>query len=408
MELKPLKVYEVNNYIKRILISDPVLYNVKVEGEISNFKHHYTGHMYFTLKDDKSRIRCVMFNGDNKNLNLNLKDGMKVVITGYISVYEKDGSYQLYAKDMNLKGTGDLFLAFENLKKKMQSQGLFDESHKKKIPFLPEKIGVVTSSKGAAISDIISVIKRRLPSVDIVVYPVLVQGEKAHLDICKGLNYFNLRDDIDLVITGRGGGSIEELWAFNEEDVALAIYNLNKPVISAVGHETDFTIADFVADLRAPTPSAAGEMATPNLYELKDRVLDTKLRLDLIYKNYLKDKFNSLNILKSSLISKSPLKDIQDKSQKLKNEKKDLIKAINTKLKDLREELNAIGGKLNALSPLSTLDRGYSITLDNTKNIIKSVNSVKKDESISIILRDGNVDCKINKITVDKNYERGI
>ncbi len=397
MKLKPLKVSEVNEYIKRILISDPILYNLNVEGEISNFKHHYNGHMYFSLKDNKSRLKCVMFNNNNMNLKFELEDGMKVIVSGYISVYEKDGSYQLYAKDIITNGLGDLHVAFEQLKKKLEKEGLFDQKYKKRLPFMPKKIGVVTSSTGAAIRDIITIIKRRFSPVDILIYPVLVQGDRAHKDICEGLSYFNSRDDIDLVITGRGGGSIEELWAFNEEDVARTIFNMKIPVISAVGHETDFTIADFVSDLRAPTPSAAGELATPILDELKDKLQDYFIRLQMSYKNYIKDKRIKLEINKTNLNAYSPIYKLNENRNKLQILLKDLISAVNINNDNSRKKLEILGGKLNALSPLSTLDRGFSIAMDNDNNILKSVDNINNNDIINVVLSDGTIISKVIK-----------
>ena len=272
MDMKALKVSQVNNYIKRVFTSDMILSNLSVEGEISNFKHHYSGHMYFSLKDEKSKIKCIMFKSDNESLKVQLENGSKVIATGYVSVYEKEGDYQFYIRHVKESGVGNLYKMFEDLKKKLELEGLFNESKKKPIPFMPRKIGVVTSSSGAAIKDIINVIQRRFPPTDILIYPTLVQGNQAAKEICQGLTYFDNREDIDLIITGRGGGAMEELFAFNDEEVARTIHGLKKPIISAVGHETDFTIADFVADLRAPTPSAAAELAVPELGSLIDNV----------------------------------------------------------------------------------------------------------------------------------------
>ncbi len=404
MELKALKVSEVNQYIKRILVSDPVLFNINVEGEISNFTHHYNGHMYFTLKDNNSRLKCIMFNNNQQQLGFVPKDGMKVIVTGYVSVYERDGSYQLYAKNIRTKGLGDLYAAFLQMKENLEKEGLFDQKHKKALPILPLKIGVVTSSTGAAVRDIITVIKRRNPNIEILIFPVLVQGERAHIEICRGLKYFDGRSDIDIVITGRGGGSIEELWAFNEEDVARTIFSMRIPVISAVGHETDFTIADFVADLRAPTPSTAGEMSTPDLNELKSKIHDSILRLNYIFKNYLKSKNNEVDMLRTKLLGNSPVYKLNENKNKIRNLSRDLIKAINTSKDELRGKLNVLGGKLNALSPLSTLDRGYTLTMDINDKPIETINDIKVDEIIKVRLKDGKVLGKVIKL----EKERGI
>ena len=265
-------VSEVNGYIKKLFAGDILLTYLQIEGEISNFTHHYSGHMYFSLKDDKSRIKCVMFKGDNETIDFKPKDGMRVVISGQVSVYEKDGSYQVYARRMQKQGLGDLYRAFEELKKKLSEEGLFDTDRKKTLPGIPKKIGVVTSSTGAAIRDITSILKRRYPAVHMLLYPALVQGDGAPKDIIKALKYLDSRDDIEVIIVGRGGGSFEELGAFNDEALARCIADMNTPVISAVGHETDFTIADFVADIRAATPSAAAELAVPDRRSLLDEI----------------------------------------------------------------------------------------------------------------------------------------
>lgn len=404
MGLKPLKVSDVNRYIKKIITDDPILKNIKIEGEISNFKLHYSGHMYFTLKDDKSKLKCVMFNGYSKNLNIKIEDGMNVIITGYISVYENDGSYQLYATNIEAMGIGDLYVAFEKLKNKLEKEGLFDASKKKKIPFLPMNIGVVTSSTGAAVKDIITVIKRRMPSTNIYIYPVLVQGTKAHIEICKGLNYFNSRDEIDIIITGRGGGSIEELWAFNEEDVARTIYNLDKPVISAVGHETDFTISDFVSDLRAPTPSAAGELAVPLKISLDDK-------LNLLYKNLTRISINSIknrrlsleNIKYKSELLRFPYQLIDQKKLHLDNLFKELSDSTQKHITKRENTLNNLGIKLDALSPLKILSRGYSIVNTLDEKIIKSIDNTNINENICITLYDGNIEAKVLKKEYNKN-----
>lgn len=255
---EPLKVSELNGYIKNIIDGDEMLANVYIKGEISNFKRHYSGHLYFTLKDETSLIKCVMFKSYTNYLNFEPKDGMSVVILGSVSVFERDGVYQVYAKGMEPEGVGALYKAYEKLKAKLSEEGLFDEAHKKPIPILPRAIGVVTSKTGAVIRDIINVTTRRLPNVNIILYPAAVQGEGAAQTIVNGIKYFNKAKNVDTIIIGRGGGSLEDLWPFNEEITARAIYESEIPIISAVGHETDFTIADFVADLRAPTPSAAG------------------------------------------------------------------------------------------------------------------------------------------------------
>ena len=299
--MKPLKVSEVNGYIKRIIAGDIVLSNLQVEGEISNFKHHYSGHMYFSLKDDKSKIKCVMFKSDNENIGIKLEEGTKVTASGYVSVFDREGDYQIYIRNIETRGTGDLYKAYENLKNKLQKEGLFDEKNKKEIPFLPKKIGIVTSGTGAAIKDIVSIIRRRYPPCNLLIYPTLVQGINAPKELINGLNYLDNLEDVDLIIAGRGGGSIEELFAFNDEDLARTIYNLKKPIISAVGHESDYTIADFVADLRAPTPSAAAELAVPDMSFLYDNLNSKYRSLMNYYNKTIETVKNELRMVEKSL-----------------------------------------------------------------------------------------------------------
>ena len=269
--MKVITVKELNAYIKNMLDSDSNLYGICIRGEISNFKHHYTGHMYMSLKDESASVKAVMFRSGAAGLKFVPKNGMRVMAFGRVSVFERDGQYQLYIDAMSPDGIGQLYAAFEQLKAKLGKMGIFDEEHKKLIPKYPQTVGVVTAPNGAAVRDIINVISRRFPASDIKIYPALVQGAGAADSVCSGIEYFNDKMNADVLIVGRGGGSIEDLWAFNEEKVAMAIYNSKIPVISAVGHETDFTIADFAADLRAPTPSAAAELAVPSAKELKDR-----------------------------------------------------------------------------------------------------------------------------------------
>ena len=402
--MKPLKVSEVNQYIKRTFAGDLILSNIKVEGEISNFKHHYSGHMYFSLKDDKGKLKCVMFKSDNKSVNFGLKDGIKVIVTGYISVYEKEGDYQLYAKKIEEFGIGDLFAAFEELKSKLEKEGLFDPNNKKRLPSFPKKIGVVTSSTGAAIRDIITVINRRFPLANILIYPVLVQGRQAPKEICEGLIYLDSREDVDVVITGRGGGSMEELFAFNNESVARTIYNMEKPLISAVGHETDFTIADFVADLRAPTPSAAAELATPELSKLKESLDGKIMRLSKNYNYIINDCNIKLKYIRRSLYYYNPINQLKEKVQAQDNLFKSLTIVMKTKLKNHRDKVNNIYNKLNYLNPISSLNRGYSIALDENDNMISSVDGLKIHEELNLLMKDGMVKVKVVKINKGEFY----
>ncbi len=398
MDIRPLKVSEVNSYIKRVFLSDMILSNVSVEGEISNFKHHYSGHMYFNLKDDKSKIKAVMFKGDNEKLKFNLEEGMKIIATGYVSLYEKEGDYQLYIRHVKESGLGDLYRAFEELKKRLEAEGLFLESNKKPIPYMPKKIGVVTSSTGAAIRDIITVIKRRFPPCSILIYPSLVQGSQAPMEICKGLNYLDNRDDIDLIITGRGGGSIEELFAFNDEEVARTIYKLKTPVISAVGHETDFTIADFVADLRAPTPSAAAELSVPDIYHLNNDLENKYNRLTKLILNLLEDNKINMKYLNRNLMFYNPVSQLRDKRQEIDSLFRDLNYIIEKKFIDKKTYLASLKNSLDLLNPLLALDRGCGILIDNEGKLIKSIEDTSVDEEINILLRDGRIKSVVSSI----------
>lgn len=396
--MKPLKVSEVNGYLKRIVAGDLILSNLQVEGEISNFKHHYSGHMYFSLKDEKSKIRCVMFKGDNENLDIKLEEGSKIVASGYVSVFDRDGEYQLYIRKVEAKGVGDLYKAYENLKKKLQKEGLFDEAHKKSLPYLPKKIGVVTSSTGAAIRDIVSIIKRRYPPCNILIYPTLVQGPSAPMEIKKGLIYLDNLGDIDLIITGRGGGSIEELFAFNDEELARTIYDLKTPIISAVGHETDFTIADFVSDLRAPTPSAAAELAVPNMGYLYDNLKSKYNSLVNYYIKRLRSVKNEMKTIERSLKYNDPVSKIKDKKQEIDNYYKDLSYNIEKKLSKEIKKLAILENKLNVLNPSLSLDKGYGILYGKDGKIIKTIDELAVDAEINILLKDGIVKSLVIKV----------
>ncbi|GFN35441.1 exodeoxyribonuclease 7 large subunit [Tepidimicrobium xylanilyticum] len=401
---KPLKVSEVNQYIKRVFAGDWLLSNMRVEGEISNFKHHYSGHMYFSLKDDRGKIKCVMFKNDNKYIDFDIKDGIKVVCTGYISIYEKEGDYQLYVKDIEENGIGNLFVAFEELKRKLEKEGLFDESSKKKLPFFPKKIGIVTSSTGAAIKDIITVIKRRFPVANIIIYPVLVQGEQAPEEICKGLKFLDEREDIDVIITGRGGGSIEELFAFNDEAVARTIFAMNTPVVSAVGHETDFTIADFVADLRAPTPSAAAEIVTPELDKLMEDLNNKCSKLCSNINYLLSNNSVKLSYIKRSLDFNNPVYQLREKVQELDNLFKRLNIIMEKRIEFSKGKLTNLFNNLNFLNPITSLNRGYSIILDKNENMITTIEGISKNDELKLLLKDGIINVKVINISKGEHY----
>ena len=394
MEYNPITVTDLNKYIKNKIDGDEMLNNVLVKGEISNFKNHYTGHMYFTLKDENSLIKCVMFKSYTTHLSFMPKDGMKVMVLGSVAVFERDGIYQIYAKAMKEDGLGSLYTAYEELKKKLEQEGLFAESHKKKIPFMPKTIGVLTSNTGAVIRDIINVSTRRNPGVHIRLYPVPVQGPGAAEKIAEGIKFMNENKLADVLIIGRGGGSLEDLWPFNEEIVARAIYDSELPIISAVGHETDFTIADFVADLRAPTPSAAAELAVPDVYELKQKInnYQNRYRLALKKKNELM-RLRYEKCMKSRVFT-DPLRRIRDMDvtvdsyiQRLENK----MKIIH---KDSQSSYIKLVSKLDTLSPLKTLTRGYSLTEKDNK-IVKSAKELEKDDKVKLKFSDGEKDAII-------------
>ena len=394
MKINPISVTELNGYIKNKIDGDEFLNNVLVKGEISNFKHHYTGHMYFTLKDEKSLVKCIMFKGYTANLNFIPKDGMKVILLGSVSVFERDGVYQIYAKAMNQDGMGNLYREYEKLKAKLEEEGLFGNEHKKQIPFMPKIIGVLTSNTGAVIRDIINVSTRRNPNVYIRLYPVPVQGEGAGQKIADAIKFMNNKKLADVLILARGGGSLEDLWPFNEEIVARAIYESELPIISAVGHETDFTIADFVADLRAPTPSAAAELAVPNIEDIKEKLNVYELR----YKQSLRKKVEIMRLryekCMSSRAFSDPLKNINDSYILVDNFIKRLQSQIENKIKIEKQEAIKLISKIDALSPLKTLTRGYSIT-SKDELVIKSVKDIEKNDEIDLRYIDGLAKAKI-------------
>ena len=395
MEYNPISVTDLNKYIKDKVDGDEFLNNVLVKGEISNFKDHYTGHKYFTLKDENSLIKCVMFKSYAMHLNFVPKDGMKVMILGSVSVFERDGVYQIYAKAMRQDGLGSLYEAYEKLKADLEKEGLFDEAHKKKIPFMPNTIGVLTSNTGAVIRDIINVSTRRNPNVHIRLYPVPVQGPGAAEKIANGIKFMNENHLADVLIIGRGGGSLEDLWPFNEEIVARAIYDSEIPIISAVGHETDFSISDFVADLRAPTPSAAAELAVANISDVKYTIEQYNNR----YKNALKKKIEVMRLSYEKCMArpafKNPTQKINEKLMVVDMKVKSLQTSINLKLKEERTKFVKEVARLDSLSPLKTLSRGYSIVTTQNGNIAKSVEDLKKDDEIKIRLIDGEKQAKI-------------
>ncbi|MFX3622598.1 MAG: exodeoxyribonuclease VII large subunit [Ectobacillus sp.] len=440
MEKKYLTVSALTRYIKAKLEHDPHLQTVLLKGEISNFKYHSRGHMYFTLKDENARIAAVMFAGYNRSITFRPEDGMKVLVKGQVSLYEAGGNYQLYVHDMQPDGIGNLYLAYEQLKGRLEQEGLFSPLYKQAIPAYPKAIGVITSPTGAAVRDIITTIKRRYPIAQIIVLPVLVQGEHAASSIANAIQSANKRGDIDVLIVGRGGGSIEELWAFNEEIVARAIFASDIPIISAVGHETDFTIADFVADLRAPTPTGAAELAVPSILELEERLLQRNLRLQRAMRELVNGKKEQLRSLQKSYAFRYPKQLYAQKEEQLDRlferllqsksrymEKKyihvqqlilsvqkhhpaqkiERAQEVHAMLqKRLEREMQVIlrtkqstfirmAEKLEALNPLRIMMRGYSVAYDEQSNIVKSVKQVQPGSAVKVQLQDGILDCNV-------------
>ena len=442
MESRYLTVHALTKYIKRKFDADPHLHEIMVKGEISNFKQHSSGHMYFTLKDEKARILAVMFARNNQQMKFKPENGMKVLIKASITVYESSGQYQMYVSEMQPDGIGQLYLAYEQLRAKLEQEGMFRPDHKKAIPKYPRTIGVITSPTGAAIRDIITTIKRRYPIAKIMIYPALVQGETAAPSIVKAVQQANEQDSplIDVLIVGRGGGSIEELWAFNEEIVARAIYTSNIPVISAVGHETDFTICDFVADMRAPTPTGAAELAVPHIDELVERILTRqsrlirgikekvelqKLRLNRIQRSYafrypkvlydqkmeqldkqtelltrnvqrvLEQKHMQQELIQKQFVRNHPNHYIKNANQDLASLQKNLVRNTELILQAKRQAFLSKIGKMDALSPLKIMERGYNVAYDHHGKLIASIKQVKPKDQIELNLADGMVEAEI-------------
>ncbi|MEH7345468.1 exodeoxyribonuclease VII large subunit [Bacillus sp. JJ1532] len=438
-----LSVNALTKYIKRKFDADPHLQNVLVKGEISNYKQHSSGHMYFTLKDEKARVLAVMFSSNNRGMKFSPENGMKVLIRGDLTVYEPSGQYQIYIKEMHPDGVGDLYLAFEQLKERLDKEGIFSPQNKKPIPKFPKTVGIITSPTGAAIRDILTTIKRRYPVVNILIFPALVQGLQAAPSIVKQIQFANQLNEADVLIIGRGGGSIEELWAFNEEEVAKAIFHSQIPIISAVGHETDFTIADFVADLRAPTPTGAAEMAVPHIEDLTERVLNRESRLLRALKEHMTLKSERLSRIQKSYAFRYPQKLYEQKLEQVdrlaeqleKGSKKifdqkidewqkmqkriqrkplnDLILASKEQQEKMQKQLNKVMlnilaakekdfshkiATLEALSPLKIMDRGYSLVYTKQENLIKSVKQIKENDQVKIKVPDGIINCLVTEI----------
>ncbi|KYH35696.1 exodeoxyribonuclease 7 large subunit [Clostridium tepidiprofundi DSM 19306] len=400
MFIKTLTVSDISKYIKKTFDSDFILSNINVKGEISNLKIHSSGHIYFSLKDNLSKINCVMFKRNAVGLEFIPEDGMKVVAKGSVSVYEKEGIYQLYCDEIKQDGLGELYLEFQKLKNKLHAQGLFDEAHKKYIPIYPRRIGVVTSPTGAAIRDIINVSIRRNTNVQLLIYPSLVQGKDAPANIIEGIRMLNKVEDVDVIILARGGGSIEELWAFNDEDLAYEIYDSYKPIITGIGHETDFTIADFVSDSRASTPSAAAELAVPLLEEINNKILSYREILNKNVLNYIDNKYYEVDLLTRSLTMLAPGNYIIAQYERIDNLKNMIYNSFKSKLLIEKTRLSKQYSLLNAHNPLNILNKGYSIIQDDKGNVLYEVNHFLDTEEVNITVKNGAVKANLNVLEV--------
>lgn len=386
-----LTVGQLNLYVKDIFNQIPVFSNIRVRGEISNFKHHASGHMYMSLKDETGVLKAVMFRGSAMGLDFVPENGMQIIAEGRLSVYERDGVYQLYINSMEKDGKGNLHEAFEKLKEKLRIEGLFDEKYKKKIPEFPKRVGIITAATGAAVRDIINILSRRYKNADIILYPVKVQGEGAAENIAEAIEYFNLEMKADVLIVGRGGGSIEDLWAFNEEIVARAIFKSGIPVISAVGHETDFTISDLVADLRAPTPSAAAELAVPSSDELVEKLAMYRERVHTAVRKNIQSKRHGLVYYSDKQVMKNPFMKVNEKGMQLDHVYRLFEKTVENNLNQKKQSLGIMVSKLESLSPLDTLSRGFALVKDEKGNLIRSVKNISKDNRIFVKVADGEI-----------------
>lgn len=397
-------VSQANQYIKNMFNQDFLLNNISVRGEVSNCKYHSSGHIYFSIKDRNGLLSCVMFAGKKRGLDFKIEEGNKVIVSGNINVYERDGKYQLYADKIEKEGTGDLYKRFIELKNELEEMGMFSDEYKKEILKYSMNVGIVTASTGAAIQDIINISKRRNPYIKLVLYPAKVQGDGAADTIVNGIRCLDSKN-LDVIIVGRGGGSIEDLWAFNEEKVARAIFECNTPVISAVGHETDYTIADYVADMRAPTPSAAAELVVFEYNKLCEKISsyeeNMRYRIDIKIRNYR----NTVNDLLWKLNKMSPANNIQSKRQRLADLEIRLYDSINRKTSERRHQLELLTERLNGLSPLNKLSGGYAYISDDKNKPVKSIKQINADDELKIVLKDGNAKVKvIDKTVFDSEF----
>jgi len=397
MESNVYSVSQINRYIKMLIDKDAYLNSITVRGEITNFKAHYTGHFYFTLKDETSTIKCVMFKSMASLVKFKPADGMKVVITGQVSLFERDGTYQIYCKTMVPEGVGELYLAYEQLKEKLAKEGLFDVKYKKKIPFLPNRVGVITSKTGAVVRDIINVSTRRYPNVNLCIFPAAVQGVNVASTVIEGIETFNRLNNVDVIIIARGGGSFEDLFGFNDEGLARKIFESNIPIVSAVGHETDFTICDFVSDLRAPTPSAAAELVYPRYSDIISKISVNENRVLIATKNYLIRKREYVKRIMASKLEKVPLDMINKYKMEIDKSIAISENAMCLKLEKYKSKSSNLISKLDALSPLKTLSRGYSVVENENHKVIKSKNDVEVGSNISITFSDGKINATVKE-----------
>lgn len=388
-----------------IIDNDELLVSVCVRGEISNFTNHYkTGHFYMTLKDEASLIKAVMFRGNASKLKFLPENGMKVIVTGRVSAYIRDGQYQIYIDSMEPDGIGALYIAYEQLKKKLAAEGLFDREKKKPLPKIPTRIGIITSPTGAAIRDIINILGRRFPLCRPILYPSLVQGDGASAQIIAGIDYFNEKKNVDVLIVGRGGGSLEDLWAFNDETLCRRVAASNIPIISAVGHETDFTLCDFAASVRAPTPSAAAELAVPESSELKRKINNVNARMELLCEQRIKILKEKLTALSNSRVLTNPMNFIDDRKMALGMTEDKLITRMNTLLERKKSSLVSHAAKLDALNPLSVVARGYSAVFNDEGKLIKSISQTKKGDMVSFMVTDGKISAEV--VCAEKNERK--
>ena len=396
-------VSKINAYIKNMFRQDYVLSRVSVKGEISNCKYHTSGHIYFTLKDEGGTLSAIMFATQAKSLSFHLSDGMQVIVSGRIEVYERDGKYQLYANSIVQDGIGDLYKKFEELKKQFQDMGYFESEYKRPIPYFSKKIGIVTASTGAAIHDIMNISYRRNPYISLVLYPALVQGEGAASSIVSGIEKLDTMG-MDVIIVGRGGGSIEDLWAFNEECVAEAIFNAKTPIISAVGHETDFTIADFVADLRAPTPSAAAELAVADIHQIENRIAGYEELVNKAFMKVISQKRAVIDNYSMRLKYLNPLSRINEKRITLDRLKERLDDNMSKLLKDYRHKLEVYASRLHGVSPLEKLGQGYSCTQNENGVPVTSVSNISLGDIITTTLKDGEIISQIKEVKNNESF----